>query len=153
MSFWPFRRQPQEPKWSINLHSSVQRHVSVAAAWTCYGGTKALARLKENVESNAEVQGYASSFDEECYARDAMAEYWAVQPAETRGVDAYLQLLVSVRSACFIREYVWCFLRQDSWPQPAGLSLDAFAAWCLENGLSQHKPITLAFISLGAPPR
>ena len=78
-----------------------------------------------------------------------MAEFWAVQPEEKRRLDPYLQLLADVRAAGFIREYVWRFLREPSWPEPAGLRSDAFAAWAAENGLAEHRPPTLAFVSGG----
>jgi len=149
MNFWPFRRQPRKPQLSINLDSSVQHNATVAAAWTTYAGTKALLRMGEYAKHNPEAQGHDSPFDEECYARDAMAEFWAVQPDEKRRLDAYLQLLANVRAAGFIREYVWRFLREPGWPQPSGLKNDSFDAWAAQNGLCEHRPPTLAFISMG----
>lgn len=150
MNLWPFRRQPKKPQWTINLHESVMQHNStVAGAWTVYAGTKALLRMGEHVELDPEAARHASPFDEEYYARDAMAEFWAVHPEETRRVDAYLQLLADVRAAGFIREYVWRFLREPGWPLPAGLRNAEFATWAAENGLSDHRPPTLAFVSGG----
>jgi len=147
MNLWPFRRRPKQPKFSINLHESVARDVTVAAAWTTYGGVKALMRSGEYFTHFPEARGHDSPFDEECYARDAMAEFWAVQPDEKRRLDAYLQLLADVRAAGFIREYVWRFLRDPAWPQPAGLKSEAFDAWAAANGLSDHRPPTLAFVT------
>ena len=105
--------------------------------------------MGEYVKLHPEAAGHDSPFDEECYAHDAMAEFWAVQPEEKCRVDAYLRLLADVRAAGFIREYVWRFLREPSWPEPTGLRNDAFAAWAVENGLSEHRPPTLAFVSGG----
>jgi hypothetical protein len=147
MNIWPFRRQPKKPKFSINLHSSLRHDVAVAGAWTTYAGTKALLRTGEYVKLYPESQGHDSPFDEECYARNALAEFWAVQPEEKRKSDAYLQLLADIRAAGFIREYVWRFLSQPGWPQPAGLNVDAFAAWTEDYGLSDHQPLTLAILS------
>jgi hypothetical protein len=149
MNLWPFRRQPKRPQLAINLHGSVQRNATVAAAWTTYAGTKVLLRMGEYVKLHPETAGHDSPFDEECYARDAMAEFWAVQPEEKRRLDPYLQLLADVRDAGFIREYVWQFLRGPSWSQPADLRPDAFRTWAAENGLSEHRAPTLAFVSGG----
>jgi hypothetical protein len=149
MNLWPFRRKPKKPKFTINLHPSVQHDPAIAAAWATFGGTKALVRMGEYVKVDPEAAGHDSPFDEECYARDAMAELWAVQPEQKRQADAYLQLLADVRTAGFIREYVWRFLREPEWPEPSGLRNDAFAAWATDNGLLEHRPLTLAFISGG----
>ena len=149
MNFWPFSRRPQKPRFAINLHSSLQHDARLAAAWTTYAGTKALLRTGEYAKLNPEAQGHDSPFDEECYARDAMAEFWAAQPEEIRRVDAYLQLLANVRAAGFIREYVWQFLRDRDWTQPPGLKNDTFSAWCAANGLPGHQAITLAILSPG----
>ena len=106
--------------------------------------------MGEYVKHHPEAAGHDSPFDEECYARDAMAEFWAVQPEEKRRLDAYhLQLLADVRAAGFIREYVWWFLRESNCAEPAGLRTNAFAAWVAEKGLSEHRPPTLAFVSGG----
>src|SRR5688572_13972822 len=120
MKIWPFRKQPQKPKFSINLPASIQ-NVDVAAAWTTYAGTKALLRMGEYVKFHPEAQGHDSPFDEECYARDALAEFWVAQKQENRRADADLQLLADIREAGFIREYVWRFLRDPTWPRPDGL--------------------------------
>lgn len=150
MNLWPFRRQspkPSQAKWAVNLHASVQRDVTVAAAWTTYAGTKALLRMGEYFKHHPEARGHDSPFDEECYARDAMGEFWGVQTQEKQGVDPYLRSLANVRAAGFIREYVWRFLRDPAWQQPAGLRLAEFEAWCAGNGLTDHRPKTLAFVS------
>src|SRR6476620_3335781 len=112
MNLRPFRRRPTKPKLTINLHRSVQHSATVAAAWTTYAGTKALLRTGEYVKHFPEAAGHQSPFDEGCYARDAMAEFWAAQPEESRSQDAYLKLLADVRAAGFIGEYVLRFLRQ-----------------------------------------
>jgi len=147
MNFRPFRRQPKKWQFAVNLHDAVMQNVTIAAAWATYGGTKALVRTGEYARQYPEARGHESPFDEECYARDAMAEFWAVQPPEKRRLDSYLQLLADVRDAGFIREYVWRFLREPGWAEPAGLRNDAFTAWVASKGLADHRPPTLAFVS------
>jgi hypothetical protein len=51
----------------INLHGSVQRNATVAAAWTTYAGAKAPLRMGEYVKLHPEAVGRDSPFDEECY--------------------------------------------------------------------------------------
>jgi hypothetical protein len=147
MNLWPFRRQPKKPQLTINLHNSVQHNVTVAAAWTTYAGTKALRRMGQHEKQPPTSAGPNSPFDEECEARDAMAEFWAAQPEEKRQLGPYLQLLADIRAAGFIREYVWRFLREPTWPDPPALNHTAFAAWTTRNNLAQHHPPTLAFVS------
>jgi len=145
VNLWPFRRQPKKPQYTINLHESVQHNATIAAAWVTYAGSKALLRRGDADPPPDDT----SPFGEECYARDGMAEFWAAQSPEKRKIDEYLQLLADVRAAGFIREYVWRFLRDPSWPQPDGLKLDEFAAWWTARGLTDHRASTLAFVTPG----
>ena len=46
-------------------------------------------------------------------------------------------------------EYVWRFLRQDQWNEPAGLNLQGWDKWAFENGLEHHEASTWAFIAQG----
>jgi hypothetical protein len=148
MNFWPFRRRPAKPQgWTINLHSSVRSNATVAAAWTTYAGTKVLMRTGQYFTMYPQLQGRNTPFDEEYFARDAMAEFWAAQPPEKQRIDPYLLLLARIRAAGFLREYVWTFLREPAWPQPAGLEIQRFETWATQNRLADHKPPMLAFPS------
>jgi len=149
MNLWPFRQKPKKPKWTVHVHGEAQVNVQTAATWTVYAGTKALVRMGSYVELHPEAHGRTSPFDEECFARDAIGEHWATYPPVFQETDPYLHLLVRVRQAGLIREYVWQFLREDGWPQPDGLDLRTFQAWAAENGLSGHRPMTLASLTPG----
>ena len=143
------RRKPPSqtpPEWTIHLDPRTQTSVAVAAAWTMYAGTKVLVRTGEYFDMFPEARGHDSPFDEECYARNAMTETWQARTEQT-AADPYLDLLAQVRRAGFIREYVWRFVREPSWPDPGALKLDAFDAWVAQNGLTQHKAATLATVS------
>jgi hypothetical protein len=149
MNWWPFRKQPKKPKWTIRVHGDAQVNVQTAAAWTVYGGTKALVRMGDYFKLHPEARGHTSPFDEEVYARDALAEHWAVQTPAFQASDRYLYLLVRLREAGLMREYVWSYLRDSTWPEPEGLRLRAFEAWAAEHGLTDHEPRTLASITPG----
>jgi hypothetical protein len=144
MKFWPFGPKPKQPKWKINLHGSVTRDPTIAGAWTTYAGVKVFYRTGKYFETNPEAREHQSPFEEECCARDAMAEFWEAQKRQKQEADAYLQLLVSIRRAGFIREYVWRYLRQDGAATPSRLNLPAFDEWAAERDLAHHKPLTLA---------
>ena len=144
--FWKNEPNKTEPTWTINLLPAAQTSVPVTAAWTMYAGTKVLVRTGEYFDLYPETRDRTSAFDEECYARDAMAEQWAARQDATAD-DSYLDLLVRIRSDGFIREYVWRFVRDTSWQEPVGLNLEAFDTWALKNGLFQHEAPTLAYVS------
>src|SRR5262249_7794860 len=94
----------------------------------------ALVRMGDYFVLYPEARGRTSPFDEECFARDAVAEHWATYPPPVQESDAYLHLLVRVRHAGLMREYVWQFLRGEGWPQPEGLDL---------GGLGRGRPRTV----------
>ncbi|MES1184069.1 MAG: hypothetical protein ABUL60_09640 [Myxococcales bacterium] len=104
-------------------------------------------RTGQYFETNPEARDHQSPFEEECCARDALAEFWAEQKSGTQESDAYLDLLVNVRRAGFIREYVWRYLRQAGMATPRRLNLRGFDAWVSERDLAFHQPLTLAFPS------
>lgn len=144
---WPFSRKREPPKWTINVHPSVVGNLTVAGAWTTYAAVKVFYRTGQYFETNPEARDHQSPFEEECCARDALAEFWAAQKSEKQESDAYLHLLVNVRRAGFIREYVWRYLRQAGMATPKRLNLRGFEAWVSERDMAFHQPLTLAFPS------
>ncbi len=102
-----------------------------SSAWLGY----LLARagwLKENVNLDSiDVTSYQISFDEEAYAREAMANIWSElkvdNPEET---DRYLDELALINENGFIREYVWIYLQKPYWKSiPKNLNLQEFLKW------------------------
>lgn len=143
---WLFGRKVKKPKWTINLHGSLQHSAQLAAAWTVYAGVKLMVRDGGYTDNHPEARGKDSPFEEECFARDALAEFWSVQPAEVQAIDPYLWLLARVRGAGLIREYVWRFLREPSWSAPSGMDVGKIDAWLAAEGVSSHQPVTLSFV-------
>ncbi len=142
---WLFGRKPEKPKRTVIVHTSAQANKATALAWTLYGGAKA--QWRDGAYPEARVDG--SPFVEECFARDVVAEWWGVQPAEFQAQDSYMQLLARVRSAGLLREYVWRFLREPGWAEPPGLDLGRLEAWLAAEGVADHRPLTLATVGPG----
>jgi hypothetical protein len=102
----------------------------VLAAWLEYGATLAAAQTDDYVAELA--------------ARTTLADSWkAHRKPGTR--DAYLDVLVAVREAGFMREYVAMLLARPGWTIPgaelAAMSLDRFEPWAHKN-LAEHDAVT-----------
>jgi hypothetical protein len=71
------------------------------------------------------------TFDEEVEARKTMAQIWKELKEKDQGCkDRYLDELLPVHEADFMREYIWIYLRQQSWSgQPKDLRLKEFSQW------------------------
>lgn len=139
---WLFGRKPTKPKWTVVVDASVRTNQASALAWTLYGGAKAQFRDGQYPEA----RGDGSPFAEECFARDVVAEWWGVQPAEFQAQDPYMRLLARLRAAGLLREYVWRFLREPGWAEPPGLDLGRLEAWLMSEGVTDHRPLTLATV-------
>ena len=145
-----FGRTKRKVRWTISVSPAAQISSVLAAAWTLYAATKAMVRDgdREYLELYPDRAGQNTPFDEECFARDALAECWEGQTLEVQETDSYLMDLVTFRQAGLIREYVWRFLRNNSWPEPQRLDevrLDRFLA---EHGFTDHKPLTLSTLTI-----
>jgi hypothetical protein len=70
-------------------------------------------------------------FDEEVEGRKSLAQIWKeLKQADRRRTDKYLDELIPVHEADFMREYVWTYLKQRSWSkEPENLRLKEFSAW------------------------
>jgi hypothetical protein len=78
-------------------------------------------------------------FDEEVFARSEAAKIYRELRSKGRGTDsAYFNDLEKVDSAGFMREYVWQYLRRDTWSvAPEALRNSDFERWARSN-LGQH---------------
>lgn len=145
---WLFGRKPQKPRWTITLHGSLQHSPQRATAWTVYAGVKTMVRDGTYADDRLETEGMNSPFDEECFGRDALAEFWGVQSAQVRATDPYLRLLARVRDAGLIREYVRRYLREPGWSVPPDADVGRIDTWLAAQGASDHQPVTLGFVVL-----
>lgn len=142
---WLFKKR-KRAQWTINVHAEAQTNEQTAAAWAVYSGTKALVRMGQYFDLHPERRGQDSPFDEEWFARDALAELWATNSPTFQNSDPYLSLLVQLRDAELLREYVWTFLRDVGWSEPGGLRLTLFDKWWSEHGEKDHVPNTFSSI-------
>jgi hypothetical protein len=82
-----------------------------------------------------------------------MASVWSAYREGRRPAlpDPYLDDLVRVAEAGYLREYVWSFLHRPSWGRsPSDLGLEGFGAW-REAHLARHAPLTLVGVGTDAP--
>ncbi len=139
-----FSKKPKKPKWEIGLHSSAQERSEITAAWVLYASIKIRVREGSYVDDHPESRGMDSQFDEESFARDHMAEFWAEQSAEVQSINPYLELLVKIREAGLIREYVWRYMRAEDWQNQTGLSIDKLDELMTAENEETHQVVTLA---------
>jgi hypothetical protein len=78
---------------------------------------------------------YRLTFDEELDARDTAAAIWVELAQKEALTDRYFKDLGAVRSAGFMRDYVWHCVPHGAWTEPAGLRDAEFARW-----LTEHLP-------------
>jgi tetratricopeptide (TPR) repeat protein len=108
----------------------------VLGAWLEYGATLAAAQADDYVAELA--------------ARTALAESWKSQ-RKPGARDAYLDALVAVRDAGFLREYVAVLLARPGWTIPGtelgAMNLDRFQPWAQKN-LPQHEVATRVTFSV-----
>jgi tetratricopeptide (TPR) repeat protein len=114
------------------------------AAWLAYGAARA--RLFEERQGHFHNQS-GDDYAIELGARAALAEAWQGH----RGTDrnAYLDLLLEVRRAGFLEEYVISYFAKPGWtiPGPAlgQLTFPAYARWGTSR-LENHQPQTLVSV-------
>ena len=88
-------------------------------------------------------------FDEEVEGRKTMAQIWKeLKQADRSRSNKYLNELVPVHEADFMREYVWTYLKQPTWSkEPENLRLKEFSVWQRKH-LKGHQAETRAKLGL-----
>ena len=103
----------------------------IGAAWLGYLMERQI-YIREHPDQYKLTPGIViPTFDEEVGARQTMAQIWKeLREKDQSRRDRYLDELVPVHEADFMREYVWTYLRQQSWTkQPKDLRLKEFSQW------------------------
>ena len=126
----------------------VDRSVSTQAlpAWLVYAGARSLWMEKKFFELNPDANAYRYTFAEELEARELCARIWSELRSKSGAADAYLDALVAVYAANFLREYICGFLREPDWTAPDGLRMEQFERWQQEH-LRNHRVETKAVAS------
>ncbi len=115
----------------------------IGAAWLGYLMERQI-YIRDHPDQYKLIPGIITpTFDEEVEARKTMAQIWKeLKEKDKSRKDRYLDQLVPVHEADFMREYVWTFLRQQSWSkQPKDLRLKEFSQW-RQRHLPGHQPET-----------
>jgi hypothetical protein len=124
---------------------------SAQTAWLSYGVARMTFLHERRVPMR--IGQLDPGFDEEVLGRRVMASVWSAYRKGPRPAlrDAYLDDLVRVAEAGYLREYVWTFLHRPSWgASPNDLDLAGFGAWS-EAHLARHAPVTLVGVGTHAP--
>ena len=107
-------------------------------SWVSYSLTRSACQLQIGGDNPAR----ASSFDCELTARKHLLETWREQRAESdTAVDDYLDELLAVADAGYLREYVAHYFGRKAWQLPTDLQTRSFDDW-RRKSLRGHKPQT-----------
>ncbi len=117
----------------------------VLQSWVSYSLMKSTCQLNVGGEMPARVSDYGC----ELTARQHLLDTWEEQQPQHNGAaDAYLDALVDVREAGFLREYTVHYFGRNYWRLPAELRADDFRRWQRKH-LRRHKPETRIIGSWG----
>ncbi len=128
-------------RYSLELDPTLPDYVN--AAWLGYLMERQI-YIREHAGQYTLTPGIIMpTFDEEVGARRTLAQIWKELKEKDLGrKDKYLDELVPVHTADFMREYVWTYLKQGSWSiQPKDLRLKEFSRW-QQLHLQGHQPET-----------
>ncbi len=119
-------------------------------AWTAYGNARA-DWIRQNTSGDEMLMtGYHRSFDEEVAGRTALVLAWLSEKQVEPGLrNPYLDELVKVYQAHFIKEYTWTYFAASDWERPSGLNLRAYMQWMQQHLTNPiHIPQTLATVDV-----
>ena len=124
------------------------------AIWLAYALGLANWATSSGALDAAPVGPLVPTFDGELAARSLLITIWREsQASKAAKPSAYMDALLRVQDAGFLREYVWTVHWRSSWKdQPADLRLAAFYAW-QRSALAGHQPQTRSQVRvvLGTP--
>jgi hypothetical protein len=118
-------------------------------AWVGYGTALANWAHRHSVAATAPLGMWLPTLEAEVHAREALVKAWR-EMGSARPLPAlpYMEQLLKVVDAGYLREYIWAHHRRPSWGEmPAGLRQAAYAAWAAEN-IRGHVPQTQATVSV-----
>lgn len=117
--------------------------------WIGYGTALANWANRHNVAATAPLGIWFPTAEAEVHAREAQVKIWReIGAAKPLPALPYMEQMLKVVDAGYMREYVWAYHRRPSWGEvPAGLRQAAFALWAAEH-LRGHVPQTQAMVSV-----
>lgn len=123
---------------------------AIVNAWTAYANARA-DWIRQNTSGDEMLMtGYHRSFDEEVAGRTALVLAWLSEKQVEPGLrNPYLDELVKVYQAHFIKEYTWTYFADKDWERPKGLDLGAYMGWAQQHLANPiHIPQTLATVEV-----
>ena len=126
---------------SVVLSPSVVVNGNKAApAWLAYG----IAKLASLEKAGAPPRKAVTDFDSEVEARTVMLAVWTDIRAKDGGKDPYLDLLLTIKQAGFLREYVVAALARPGWTisgnELASLRVADYLAWADDHVPNHNVP-------------
>ena len=122
--------------------SVVAKGNQAAPAWLAYG----IAKLALLEKAGAPARKSVTDFDSEVEARTVMLAVWTDIRAKEGGKDAYLDLLLAIKQAGFLKEYIVAALARPGWTisgkELASLRVADYLAWA-EGHVPDHNVPTL----------
>ena len=121
--------------------SVVAKGNETAPAWLAYG----IAKLALLEKAGAPPRTSVTDFDSEVEARTVMLAVWKDSRRERGSKDAYLDLLLTIKEAGFLREYVVAALARPGWTIPGkdlpSLRLPDYVDWA-KSHVPNHQVLT-----------
>jgi tetratricopeptide (TPR) repeat protein len=126
---------------SVVLSPSVVANGNKAApAWLAYG----IAKLALLEKAGAPPRKAVTDFDSEVEARTVMLAVWTNIRAKDGGKDAYLDLLLTIQRAGFLREYVVAAVARPGWTisgkELASLRVADYLTWADDHVPNHNVP-------------
>ena len=131
-------QETDEAKFTVTLDPSLldgSREEIITSAWLAYGLAR-IGWIKENVPvEDLKNDTYHLTFEEEFYGREKLAQIWEeFKEKNPQLKDRYLDTLLKIFKANFLKEYVWIFFKDESWKKPSEeLQLSEFVKWSEKN--------------------
>jgi hypothetical protein len=109
--------------------------------WVAYGlGLNTWIENKQ-LKPSLPLGAYRPTFDAELYAREQQLVVWRKLKEKGLPPLPYMDAVLAVADAGFLREYVWQFHRRRDWREPPNLRSAEFLAWQASH-LKDHAPQT-----------
>jgi hypothetical protein len=137
------------PRVNVAIVWDPQTPAAEKQLWMTYLLTRASQAAQESSDRELPLGERQASFEEETRARTmAVNTFRDLQARGLKVESTYFSDLERVDAAGFLREYVWRYLRRDSWiTAPPGLKLTAFDEW-RASYLEHHVAVTHGAIAL-----
>jgi hypothetical protein len=148
----PMTGSPQPHGRAVFLEDLSKAMPAVAAAWAQYADKRVALASAETRRAGGGASAGFDGYQAGLEARLVLADGWARQRAAGTAPDPYLDQLVDVQQAGFLKEYVIGYISQAGCTIPAAalaaVRFPKFRQWS-DQHLRDHRPLSLANITAG----